>query len=207
MTVYATDINLHEDLFAQQWWFAQIYTSGFEGADPLIADVLPAMIAQVRPLGMQRWFFMRYLDDHGPHVRLRVLGNRAVQDRLQDSRHELRDQINAICAQPIRHEFITTVPRETYEGRLGTGSRGALYEPELTKYGGPSGVALAEELFEFSSELALWACGRFEKTTDRAALATLLLGDVADSLIHGPGAAPARHSPVDWDGYWDHHLR
>lgn len=208
MTTLCGELNLEAELFERQWWFTRIYTHGFDGADPLITQLLPALVAEGRALGLERWFFMRYLDTHGPHVRLRVLGNRRVLDRLQRAHQELQQQVeDSICTLPTRHEFIAALPRTDYEGRQGTGVHAALYEPEVAKYGGPEGTALAEGLFEFSSDLALWACDRFEKTTDRADLATLLLGDVGDSLLRGPNAASQHRQQIGWDQYWDRHLR
>lgn len=188
------------------WWFVRIYTRGFEGADPLIGDLLPPVIAEARAQGISRWFYIRYMDEHGPHVRLRVLGPRAVLDQLQRVHAEIEAQLAEVLAEhPTEHRFIAPVPKKAWEGQLGTGVRAAIYEPELAKYGGPVGLALAEELFEFSSDLGVWACGRFAKESDRAGLAALLLHDVADSLMHGHHAAAARQR-VSWDGYWERHL-
>jgi len=198
---------LDDDVFADQWWFVRIYTRGFDGGDPLIGDLLPPIIAEARARGIRRWFYIRYLDEGGPHVRLRVLGRRPVLDHLQRVHHELEADLgDLLSARPAEHCFIAPVDRRAYEGRSATGVRASIYEPEVAKYGGPVGLGLAEELFEFSSDLGLWACGRFGKGHDRAGLAALLLADGVAALVDGPHSRVPSRQRIDADAYWDRHL-
>lgn len=207
VTIAPATTLLDPALLADQWWFVRIYTRGFEGADPLIGDLLPPVIAEARAQGIHRWFYIRYMDQHGPHVRLRVLGPRPVLDHLQRIHRELEEQLAEVLAgHPTEHRFIAPIDKKAWAGAAGTGVRASIYEPELAKYGGPAGLSLAEQLFEFSSDLGVWACGRFVKETERAGLAALLLHDVADSLLHGPHSQGEARQRVDWDAYWDKHL-
>lgn len=203
----SAETDLGAALLEHQWWFVRLYTHGFDGADPLIGELLPPIIAEARALGVDRWFYMRYVDQHGPHVRLRVLGSRDVLDHLQrihrDAEAQLADVLND---HRVEHQFIAPIDKAAWEGGRAGGVRASIYEPELGKYGGPQGLALAEELFEFSSDLGLWACSRFPKSDERAALAAILLHDVADSLLHGPHADTRSRQKVGWDAYWDRHL-
>lgn len=191
-----------------QWLFLKIYTRGFDGADSLVGDLLPPIVAEARAIGVQRWFFMRYMDLHGPHIRMRVLGRRPVLDHLQRLNRELESSLDGVLARsiPTGHVFIAPVNVPMYEGRRGTGIRASIYEPERDKYGGPEGLALAEELFEFSSDLALWACGTLAKAPERAGLAALLLHDAITALLQGPGAADHGRERIGWDEYWEQHL-
>lgn len=79
-----------------------------------------------------------------------------------------------------------------------SGAEVALYEAEDDKYGGPVGVGLAEEVFQHSSELALWAA-HLPRHPERAALGVLLLEASAAALdAHGGAGDPAR--------FWERHL-
>ncbi|MUK02460.1 hypothetical protein GM708_11330 [Vibrio cholerae] len=81
-------------------------------------------------------------------------------------------------------------------------------EANLVKYGGVEGLDLAEEVFELSSELAVWANQRFPRMQSRSALGALVLFDSARSMMRGPrsGGWPDRRR-LSWDFYWDSHLR
>ena len=189
-----------------QWWFVRLYTGGFSGADAMISELIPPLVAHARELGIQRWFYIRYMDPAGPHIRLRVKAAREVLDLTESGYRALvRDLAEALEEATPVHPFVMPIDERRYLGAASIGGSGALYEPEYTKYGGPHGVELAEELFEFSSDLGVWATGRFDKTPDRAGLAALLLGDAVSS---GLRAAADAHTPAgaDWDGYWDRHL-
>lgn len=189
-----------------EWWFVRLYTGGFVGADAMISELIPPLVAHARELGIHRWFYIRYMDASGPHIRLRVKGTREVLDVMESGYRELISDLETALAQGEHtHPFVVPVDEARYLGAASIGGSGALYEPEYTKYGGPHGVELAEQLFEFSSDLGVWATGRFDKTPDRAGLTALLLSDTVHS-----GLAASRHLGVppgsDWDGYWAHHL-
>ncbi|MEU6294960.1 lantibiotic dehydratase C-terminal domain-containing protein [Streptomyces erythrochromogenes] len=77
------------------------------------------------------------------------------------------------------------------------GVEATLYEPEEGKYGGPLGAALAEEVFQHSSELALWA-GHLPRRPDRVALAALLLTASAAALQD-------RRTGTDTSRFWERH--
>ena len=190
-----------------EWWFVRLYTGGFAGADTMTSELIPPLVAHARELGIHRWFYMRYMDPSGPHIRLRVKGTRDVLDVMESGYRALVTDLETALAQKEHsHPFVMPVDEQNYLGTASIGGSGALYEPEYTKYGGIHGVDLAEQLFEFSSDLGVWATGRFDKTPDRAGLAALLLFDAVHS-----GLDAARFTSVppgaDWQGYWDQHLK
>ena len=189
-----------------EWWFVRLYTGGFVGADAMISELIPPLVAHARELGIHRWFYMRYMDPSGPHIRLRVRGTRDVLDVMESGYRELVTDLEAALSSGEHdHPFVMPVDEKRYLGAAKIGGSGALYEPEYTKYGGIHGVELAEQLFEFSSDLGVWATSWFSKTPDRAGLAALLLSDAVTS-----GLDAARFTSVspgsDWEGYWDQHL-
>jgi thiopeptide-type bacteriocin biosynthesis protein len=186
------------------WWYSRVYTKGFSGADPLVGHLLPPLLAEARSRGIERWFFIRYVDPHGPHIRLRVLAEQSVLDHLHRVQDDLCGELADLQSgiRP-RHVFVAPIDREQWEGRQGVGSRTGVYEPEIEKYGGQAGQSLAESVFEFSSDLAMWACAQLDKESSRAALAVLLLSDAATVLTESVGTADPAAS---WQRYWDHHL-
>ena len=192
-----------------QWWYACLYTGGVEGGDDVIAGLLPPLLAEVRVLGAGRWFFLRYFDETGPHLRLRVFGPGRSLDRLVRSMADLGAHLELIATRP-RQRVVELVPGATAavlgSASRAVGTRPAVYEPEIDKYGGLDGVELAEQLFEFSSELALWGVSAHEKGGRRDGLAALLLADTAGALTWGARADawPAR-GRTPWPRFWATH--
>jgi thiopeptide-type bacteriocin biosynthesis protein len=110
------------------WLFVRLYASRTSHAfERLIADAIPAVLAR----GLhERWFFVRYADEDGPHVRLRLRPWPGRGDELAAALDAMASEAGA---------------RAAFEA----------YVPELDKFGGPAGMAIAEELFELSSAIAV----------------------------------------------------
>ncbi|GGP95402.1 thiopeptide-type bacteriocin biosynthesis protein [Streptosporangium pseudovulgare] len=202
---------------APEWWFVRLYTGGFAASDLLVTEVLPPLVAEARAHGAFRWFFIRYTDPSGPHLRVRVFGPRETVDRMHRSLSRIRRHADAVLTE-VRDDavWLAPIPMRRMLGDSGTGLASGLYEPEYGKYGGPQGVELAERVFEFSSDLALWATARFTKIPERAAFAVLALREAVRALIEGgPGdlrpepvmpPADRRRRAVSRRRYWDRHL-
>nr|BFE86251.1 hypothetical protein GCM10020093_088520 [Planobispora longispora] len=200
-----------------EWWFVRLYTGGFAASDLLVTEVLPPLVAEARAHGAFRWFFIRYTDPSGPHLRVRVFGPRETVDRMHRSLARIQRHADAmVAAVDDDAAWLASIPMGRMLGDSGTGLASGLYEPEYGKYGGPQGVELAERVFEFSSDLAIWATTRFGKIPERAAFAVLLLREAVRALIDGrPGDLSAepvmppgdrRRRAVSWERYWDRHL-
>ncbi|MFC4057782.1 thiopeptide-type bacteriocin biosynthesis protein [Planomonospora corallina] len=200
-----------------EWWFVRLYTGGFAASDLLVTEVLPPLVAEARAHGAVRWFFIRYTDPSGPHLRVRVFGPRETVDRMHRSLARVQRHADAVLAEVVEEAaWLTSIPMRRMLGDSGTGLASGLYEPEYGKYGGPQGVELAERVFEFSSDLAIWATTRFRKIPERASFAVLLLQEAVRALIEGrPGdlspepvlpPADRRRQLVGWERYWERHL-
>ncbi|MGV9596699.1 lantibiotic dehydratase C-terminal domain-containing protein [Streptosporangium sandarakinum] len=200
-----------------EWWFVRLYTGGFAASDVLVSEVLPPLVAEARAHGAFRWFFIRYTDPSGPHLRVRVFGPRETVDRMHRSLARVQRHADAVVAGTGADPgWLAPFPMRRMLGDSGTGLASALYEPEYGKYGGAPGVELAERVFEFSSDLAIWATARFGKIPERAALAVLLLREAVRAMLEGrprdlgpePVMPPAdrRRLNVSWDRYWHRHL-
>ncbi|PPG23044.1 hypothetical protein C5C66_02000 [Rathayibacter toxicus] len=196
---------------APQWWYTRLYTGGIDASDDVIVGILPPLLAEVRALGASRWFFLRYVDRSGPHLRLRVFGPGRSLDRLVRSTRDLGEQLELIVnrSRQPQVELVSGAHAAVFAGAgTAVGLRPAVYEPEIAKYGGTAGIGLAEQLFEFSSELALWAVAEGKKGGSRDALAVLLLTDGVGALVRGAWSASWPTQPVfAWSRVWQEHAR
>ncbi len=132
-----------------------------DGMDFLIRGVVAQTALDPRVL---QWFYIRYFDQDGPHLRVR-LKVRTVDAKLADREFHTRfhDGTTALTtllpseSRPLITvpNASTAIPRGTFPAR----ARRATYEPEHDIYGGPAGVVIAESVFQVSSEIALAVLG------------------------------------------------
>lgn len=189
---------MNTPLLQPSWWYARLYPGGLGRLDLAVSRCLPPLVDLARELGADRWFFIQYTDWKGPHLRLRIHGERDTVDQLHRRLPRIALDLTALAREGVPSRGVL-VPFELgpFSGSH-AGVETALYEPEDGKYGGPLGTELAEEVFQHSSDLALWA-GSLQRHPDRAALATLLLRASAAALRdHGTGTDTA------W--FWERHL-
>ncbi|MDN4610096.1 lantibiotic dehydratase C-terminal domain-containing protein [Arthrobacter burdickii] len=190
-----------------QWWHLSLSTGGFDVADGIIEELVTPLVAQAQALGAKRWYFTRMDDAPTGQVRLSIHAHPRVLERLQAFQRALQASSGGkFPLLAVRQQFTAPVSNTYYSG--GQEMADPQLEADLVKYGGVEGLHLAEEVFELSSELALWATARFPRMQSRSALGALLLFDAADSMMRGPHSAtwPDRHR-LSWDAYWDGHLR
>ncbi|MFJ2897783.1 thiopeptide-type bacteriocin biosynthesis protein [Streptomyces sp. NPDC087218] len=131
------------------WLYYRIFVEEYEDLRPLVDHTVRRVVAVARDIDPDsRWFFLRFVDERGMHVRLRHHG------RL-DSIAALEAVADRILADPGR------MPPEL--ARSYRGFAKGLYEPERAKFGGPAGVLLAQRASRASSELALELSGPDEQ--------------------------------------------
>lgn len=137
----------------------------YTSPDLLLSESIAPAVASRRGAGLSRWFFLRYWKG-GPHVRLRLLLDeasegptlRAVRTEIGDylARRPSTGQLPDVIKDSLRmlarlegddEQNPKVIPDNTILSHP--------YEPEYDRYGGEYGVALAESLFEASSETAL----------------------------------------------------
>jgi len=114
---------------------------------PFVEDVLRRDLAQ-------NFFFIRY-PERGLHIRLRLRGH---SQQLEGLKPELEAHLG---------KFMSTHPSqragEDHPDLFPNNSvQYIAYEPEFERYGGPRGIAIAEELFAASSRACLAAFGHGE---------------------------------------------
>jgi len=91
---------------------------------------------------VRSWHFLRYGDPDW-HLRLRFLGDPAVL------RNEVLPGLNRIVAERLKDGRVWKLQADTYER-------------EIERYGGPEAIEIAEEMFRFDSEFALWVMEHLE---------------------------------------------
>lgn len=108
------------------WLSCYLYYEG--AADTFLTnDVWPFVRQTIEKGQVKAFFFIRYSDSRGPHIRLRLKSDEATP----------RAELKALVASHFRSV------------------RFARYVPEVRRYGGRKGVEVAEQLFEASSTAAL----------------------------------------------------
>jgi thiopeptide-type bacteriocin biosynthesis protein len=118
-----------------EWLFAKLYT-GSATADRVLAAAVERVVRPALASGAaDGWFFLRYGDPHW-HLRLRLHGE---PRRL---RAEALPALAAAAEALLADGQIWKLQLDTYER-------------EVERYGGPSGIALAERVFHADSEAVL----------------------------------------------------
>jgi thiopeptide-type bacteriocin biosynthesis protein len=156
-----------------EWLYAKLYT-GAATADRIIAGPVREIIEQARRAGCDSAFFIRYRDPEY-HIRVRVHGDPAtVWGAILPS-------LTALVKPLVESRIVSRIVLDTYV-------------PEISRYGGEVGTALAEQLFTADSEfvtdaLAILGVGDPAERWKCAAIANFEMCDVFDQLIPGAGLA------------------
>jgi thiopeptide-type bacteriocin biosynthesis protein len=146
-----------------EWLYLKLY-SGARTADALLAEQLRPLLAETGDL-WDRWHFVRYADPE-PHLRLRFHGR---PERLLG---ELLPRIHATLEPCLAEGRCWKIQLDTYV-------------PEWERYGGPRGLAAAEEVFFRDSEAVLALLDASERNQDeerRWRLGLLAMDDLMGRL-------------------------
>ena len=164
------------------WLFVRVHPKDAAGGlDPVVLRVVGRVLGAVDDVREgaatagrhpdRRWFWLRYVDHAGPHLRLRVRARPAVVDEL------------TVAVEEAAGDDTVTL---------------GVYEPEHTAYGGAEGVARAERCFEHSSRLALQAVEELPWGRERLMVAAGLLSRAVDLLPPELRAAHLRSTEAYW---------
>ena len=175
------------------WLYFKLYPADPRQATDVITQVLPPVI-DAYSTELRRWFFLRYLDQVGVHIRFRLLLPIDAADRLAAEQPALLTRMVALPARaPDGAESLPAGPGAP-QVRL------AVYEPELAKWGGPSALPAAEQVFQSSSAVALRVLGEVGPTaTDRIAAGRLVVDRVLGGLdLPGPARVDFLRTHFQW---------
>ena len=185
------------------WWYVRAYPGSAAAMDEATRRLVPWLGGQARKVGADRWFFVRYFDISGQHLRLRLRGSASAVDHLQDGLGEVIALLEGLADQAARPRLIDGAAFGATPGPQRV--KAGLYAPELAKYGGLAGAELAEQLF---TESTAWYVetdvAAYSPAFDRAALALAYVS----ALL--PAALPREAAPAFWKLHqrtWGLHLR
>ncbi|MFG2873482.1 thiopeptide-type bacteriocin biosynthesis protein [Streptomyces sp. NPDC048337] len=133
----------------------------------LVEEVAPLLDGLVAGRPGAAWFFIRY-SEGGPHLRIRVRG------LDEGSALELRAELGVLV--------------KKRDGRV----EEVEYVPETERYGGPTALPLAEEVFVRSTRVAVEAVARTRRGSERLALGV----DLAHATAFALGLD--RHAAAQW---------
>ncbi|MFF2330197.1 MULTISPECIES: lantibiotic dehydratase [unclassified Streptomyces] len=119
-----------------EWLYLKLHGS-VRTQDDLLRDHIPELVDVAGRNGADGWFFVRYTDDTGHHVRLRLHGARP---------DELWGAVAPAVGELLRGWQLAGLLR---------GHTLDQYDPETERYGGPSARRQAEEVFRYDSEAAV----------------------------------------------------
>ena len=183
-----------------EWIYLKLYLGqAVNKFDVLILETIPKILALER---FERWFFLRYIDEKGLHLRLRFKVPARRVARLTPS-------IRALCEvgleEMLRVASAAYRPMVLPPGFDAQRSPSAdatvrivadTYEPELEKFGGLRGMPIAEEVFENSSRVALDILGDEARAQySRKTIAPCLMDVVRDEFV------PAEDAQRFWRNY------
>ena len=188
------------DLTTESWVYVKLYLGrAIDRMDRLLIDLGTEPVLRERA---RRWFFLRYVDERGIHVRLRA------QARPDDRAGLSRALIDA-CAQRLSElhghppgEYSPMVSMPGFEAGLDRITAAhhdvdvieARYERETDKYGERPAMDIAERVFHESSQLA-WTVLRDEEA------GRLSRKDLVPILMHE--ACQAFIAPQDQPEFWN----
>ncbi|MFI0978260.1 lantibiotic dehydratase C-terminal domain-containing protein [Streptomyces sp. NPDC021093] len=179
------------------WWYVRAYPGHPDAMDEATRVLIPWLSALASEEAASAWFFTRYWDMSGHHLRLRLKCSADGIDRVHERLPEL---VGLLYALDRPTPSARLVPGSVPQGLpMVKQARCCLYAPELAKYGGARGVARVEELFTASCR---WyddqRIGALDPLFDRAALAVSYMSALVRAALPEPRARTA---------FWTAHRR
>ncbi|MFD9718888.1 lantibiotic dehydratase C-terminal domain-containing protein [Streptomyces sp. NPDC059076] len=179
------------------WWYVRAYPGDQDSMDDATRVLIPWLAARAAEEDAPAWFFTRYWDMSGHHLRLRLTCSADGIDRIHDRLPELVVLLNSLDRPAPAERLVPgSVPQGLPRVKL---ARTCLYAPELAKYGGAQGVSRAEQLFTASCR---WyddqRIGALPPLYERAALAVSYMRALVGAALPESQARK---------GFWTAHRR
>jgi thiopeptide-type bacteriocin biosynthesis protein len=182
------------------WLYYKLMTGVYYWAfDHLILSLSPI----VQDARVRQWFFIRYLDEDGPHLRLRLCvesaSANAFDREVYAKLHELVTRLPRLPVEEVSR--LVTIPLPDFDkSKLAFGVKRVEYKPETDIYGNEEGVAVAEHLFQASSEMAMEViAAERQGEVSRKELAPALMNAALDEF---PISKPPSEFLVNYMNYW-----
>jgi thiopeptide-type bacteriocin biosynthesis protein len=126
--------------------------------DEILRQLIGPFINEVYGHYINQYFFIRYYEN-GPHIRLRLKGDKLTLEKTTKSKLIQATNEYFSTAPYVKNGSVQIVP----------------YEPELDRYGGRIGTAIAEKMFQVSSAIVLQILSLKEWNFQKAVGASLQL--------------------------------
>ncbi|MEU3708624.1 lantibiotic dehydratase [Streptomyces catenulae] len=161
-------------------WLYTAWYAPAERHDELLAVHLPPLLDQLPP-EVDRWFFLRYGDAVGSHLRLRF--------------HAPREALHGALL-PRLHALTGTLRESGLVGRVVWDT----YDPELERYGGPEALTAAERVFHADSVAVVEHLRRGYARTDTTEPLLRVAAGFADlaRAFHGTDGEEAGEAAAEW---------
>jgi len=142
------------------WSYVSAYPERAQDVDldRMLRVWLAPLVARWAPLG-EGWFFLRFVDEHGPHVRFRMLADPDVADALHQELFISR-RVPLVPRGRGSGSWMLGAVNSRTDGGGTVRLIGDLYAPETGKWGSGAALRAAERTFEASSETALASLSR-----------------------------------------------
>lgn len=136
----------------------------YNNIERLLTQALPAFLKEAKDKGLfERFFYIRYWEK-GPHLRLRLFGNKEI----------LQKQLRPLLEQHF-FNFYQQKPSRRFNARPGDFANNSIqfidYQAEMDRYGGSVGLQLAEWQFQQSSQTLLELLPQFAQKQQKMGLA------------------------------------
>lgn len=169
----------------EKWLFYSLYPGNPLFLDNVVLDIITPLMNQLKEDDYTSWFFIRYWDQEGPHIRFRILPK---DDSTSNKIRNYIETNSKIKISTYSNETVyyrkplIPIPTMTNTSTL---VRQQTYIPEYGKYGGVKGIDIAEKLFHYSSEMVLQAIQkeREEELFSRSYLSIFLMEKLAKSVL------------------------
>lgn len=170
----------------EDWLYYKLYVGKVvDGLDFLITSTVPGILEGG---GFDRWFFLRYIDEGGFHLRLRIRAEAGRKEELAEraQNHCGRGLAQLPSLSPSGYRPMVIPPGEEDQSafeKFGIGITDERYEPEYPKFGGEKGIAIAEKVFEVSSNVAVAVLRHEQKgLCSRKTLAPWMMNIALDTI-------------------------
>lgn len=178
--------NEVNDSTTSEWISLRVYVGNGDSTDDFL-PIIGSWLAELSILvPINRWYFLRYIDNNGHHIRFRICSDADSIDYLYTKIYQLESAAFKVDSRV--HPRIVSDPLTSIQaGRRGVNLD--LYSPELLKYGGELGVNSAEQHFHNSSvwcfENKIWTISDQKESIAMAArYLSLLLSRLQDGDSH-----------------------
>lgn len=171
------------------WRSLAVFAGGIEHLDAALEGAVTPVVRRRQEQGsLTRWYFSRWVDQRGPHLRVALAGGDAAPVDA-----EIAELLSGAVAGDKGSERAPVMPPPVSR-RRGTrhvGVEAAEHRPEQERFG--TGLGDAEELFEVSSDVVLRALPALPRGRERVAFGLSLMLALSELGLS------AQERPTFWD--------